>query len=86
MGERRVMENWNLLVGADRIHSRIRKYVDTVGPEMTYSGLLAIGGFAPLSKTPSANRRERQSLGTPAHDLWNWIQRRTHGVPVKPQR
>lgn len=41
----------DFLIGADGIHSRTRQFVCPNGPTPKYTGLLNVGGFAPLSAT-----------------------------------
>jgi len=42
----------DLLIGADGIHSETRKCVFPGSPEPAYVGIVAIGGFVPLSAVP----------------------------------
>lgn len=43
----------DLLVGADGIHSRVRRFVDPDCPPPRYTGQLSIGGIAPTSDVPA---------------------------------
>lgn len=52
----------DILVGADGIHSVVRKHILPDGPEPGYVGIVALGGFVPRAKLPEIPENEFNAL------------------------
>jgi 2-polyprenyl-6-methoxyphenol hydroxylase-like FAD-dependent oxidoreductase len=52
----------DILIGADGIHSQTRTSVFPESPKPQYVGIIAVGGFVPLSAIPGLTDRDRQSI------------------------
>jgi 2-polyprenyl-6-methoxyphenol hydroxylase-like FAD-dependent oxidoreductase len=52
----------DLLIGADGIHSQTRRSAFPESPKPAYVGIIAVGGFVPLSAVPGLTDRDKQSL------------------------
>lgn len=52
----------DLLVGADGVHSMVRKHILPDGPNPEYVGIIGIGGFVPVSSLPSLPQNEYEAL------------------------
>lgn len=51
-----------LLVGADGLHSRVRSTMLSDGPAPHYVGVVAVGGFTPVTALATLSERERTGL------------------------
>jgi 2-polyprenyl-6-methoxyphenol hydroxylase-like FAD-dependent oxidoreductase len=73
----------DLLVGADGIHSRVRRVMDPKAPRPSYTGLLSLGGYAHGSGIP---RRRTRSTSSSASRLslaiWSGSRGRSGGSPT----
>lgn len=52
----------DLLVGADGLHSRVRSAMLPHGPTPRYVGVVAVGGFTPVTALPTLSEPERTGL------------------------
>ncbi len=52
----------DLLIGADGVRSAVRGYLLPDGPHPAYTGIIGIGGFAPLSSPPAIPQTDVEAL------------------------
>jgi 2-polyprenyl-6-methoxyphenol hydroxylase-like FAD-dependent oxidoreductase len=52
----------DLLIGADGVRSAVRGYLLPDGPHPAYTGIIGIGGFAPLSALPTMPQTDVEAL------------------------
>jgi 2-polyprenyl-6-methoxyphenol hydroxylase-like FAD-dependent oxidoreductase len=52
----------DILIGADGVHSAVRKYILPEGPTSSYIGLIGIGAFVPVAKIQSIPKKDIDAL------------------------
>ena len=73
----------DLLVGADGIHSRVRRVMDPAAPHPSYTGLLSLGGYARGPCIPPTSETQHFVFGKRAFSAtWSRTQGRSGGSPT----